>query len=345
MTTRTLPSPRTPDPAEAPPLRWGILAPGGIATTFAKALRARTRQHLQGVASRSPERARAFADAWDVTTVHESYAALVADPDVDIVYVASPHSEHHAQALLAIEAGKPVLVEKAFTRNTTEATEVVEAARAAGVFAMEAMWTKHLPHIDVVRQCLEGGLLGEVVSVSADHGQPLWPGGPQRMSDPALAGGAMLDLGVYPMHFSHFVLGGFTRVVASGTLTDQGVDASMGVVVHGAHGALGHLATTMAVRTPTTATVCGTRGRLQVGDGIFYAAGATVRLFDADGREVDAYRSDETEHGLHLQAAEAARCISDGLLESPVVPLADTLAVMEAMDDARAQVGVRYPGE
>jgi predicted dehydrogenase len=339
-----LPSPRVPDPAEAPTLRWGILAPGGIARTFAEALRGRTRQHLQAVASRSPARARAFADTWGVTTVHDSYAALVADPDVDVVYVASPHSEHHAQALLAIGAGKPVLVEKAFARNLREATEVVEAARSAGVFAMEAMWTKHLPHIDVVRRCLEEDVLGEVVSVAADHGQPLWPNGPQRLSDPALAGGAMLDLGVYPMSFAHLVLGGFSSVTASGTLTDEGVDASVGVVVRNAGGAVGLLGTTMAARTPTTATVCGTRGRLEI-DGDFYAAGATVRLHDADGREVGSYRSQETEHGLHRQAAEAARCISAGLLESPVVPLADTLAIMAAMDDARAQVGVRYPGE
>ena len=341
----TLPAPRVPDPAEAPPLRWGILAPGHIAKAFARALRARTRQHLQAVASRSPERARAFAAEWKVTTAHESYEALVADPDVDVVYVASPHSEHHDQALLAISAGKPVLVEKAFTRNLSEATEVVEAARAAGVFAMEAMWSKHLPHIDVVRHCLEDGLLGEVVSVSADHGQPLWPGGPQRLSDPALAGGAMLDLGVYPMSFAHLVLGGFSRVTASGTLTDEGVDATMGVVVHGANGAVGLVGTTMAAKTPTSAAVSGTRGRLEIGDEDFYKPGATVRLFDGDGREVDRYRSAETEFGLHRQAAEAARCIAAGLLESPVVPLADTLAIMTAMDDARAQVGVRYPGE
>jgi len=344
MTTTTLPAPRAPHPAEAPPLRWGILAPGGIPTSFAKAIRARTRQQLQAVASRNPDRARAFADAWDVATVHASYADLVADPDVDIVYVASPHSEHHAQALLAIEAGKPVLVEKAFTRNVVEATEVVEAARAAGVFAMEAMWTKHLPHIDVVRRCLEEDVLGEVVSVTADHGQHLWPDGPQRLSDPALAGGAMLDLGVYPMSFAHLVLGGFSSVTASGTLTKEGVDASVGMVVRNAQGAVGTLGTTMAAKTPTAATICGTRARLEV-DGTFYAPGATVRLVAEDGTELDRYRDTETEHGLHRQAAEAARCIEAGLLESPVVPLADTVAVLAAMDEVRAQVGVRYPGE
>jgi predicted dehydrogenase len=340
----SLPSPRVPDPAEAPPVRWGILAPGGIARSFARALRARTRQELQAVASRSPERARAFADEFEVTTAHESYAALVADPDVDIVYVASPHSEHHEHALLAIDAGKAVLVEKAFTRNLAEATEVVERARAAGVFAMEAMWTKHLPHVDVVRRALEQDLLGGVVSVAADHGQRLWPDGPQRLSDPALAGGAMLDLGVYPMSFAHLVLGDLASVTASGTLTDQGVDASVGVVVRNAAGAVGLVGATMAAKTPTTATICGPRGRLEI-TGDFYATGATVSLLDTDSNELDSYRSDETEHGLHLQAAEAARCLAEGRLESPVVPLSDTLAVMAAMDDARAQVGVRYPGE
>ena len=246
----TLPAPRTPDPTTAPTLRWGILAPGGIARSFATALRARTGQHLQAVASRSLPRAEAFAREFGVTTAYGSYAELVADPDVDVVYVASPHSEHHAQALLAIEAGKGVLVEKAFTRNATEAAEVVAAARRAGVFAMEAMWTRFLPHIDVVRQCLEQGLLGEVCTVTADHGQQLYPDGPQRLADPALAGGALLDLGIYPMSFAHLVLGGFTSVTATGQVTDLGVDAQDAITVTSAAGGLGLLGTTMLANGP-----------------------------------------------------------------------------------------------
>ena len=250
MSSLTLPPPRTPDPGEAPSLRWGILAPGGIARSFATALRAGSGQQLQAVASRSLARAQDFADDFGIDTAYGAYEDLVADPDVDVVYVASPHSEHRAQALLATAAGKPVLVEKAFARNATEARDIIESASAAGVFAMEAMWTRFLPHIDVVRRCLEDGVLGEVHTVHADHGQQLYPDGPPRLSEPALAGGALLDLGIYPMSFAHFVLGDFVDVTATGTRTDSGVDAQAAIGVTSSTGAMGVLGTTMLTKTP-----------------------------------------------------------------------------------------------
>jgi len=344
MPSLTLPPPRTPDPREAPALRWGILAPGGIAHSFATALRAASGQQLQAVASRSPERAQAFADEFGVSTAYGSYADLVADPEVDVVYVASPHSEHRAQAMLATAAGKPVLVEKAFARNANEAREIVESASAAGVFAMEAMWTRFLPHIDVVRRCLEEGLLGEVHTVHADHGQRLYPNGPARLSEPSLAGGAMLDLGIYPVSFAHFVLGDFVDVTASGRRTDQGVDSQASIGVTSSRGAMGVLGTTMLTKTPTTAAVCGTEARLEI-DGDFYGPRAVVRLVAPDGTELDRYTNADTTHGLHFEAAEVARQISAGASESPLMPLAETLTIMDALDDVRAQIGVRFPGE
>lgn len=344
MPTLTLPAPRTPDPREAPSLRWGILAPGGIARSFATALRAGTGQQLQAVASRSLDRAQAFADEFAVTTAYGSYEDLVADPDVDVVYVASPHSEHRAHALLATGAGKPVLVEKAFARNANEARDIIESASAAGVFAMEAMWTRFLPHIDVVRQCLETGLLGDVRTVHADHGQKLYPNGPARLSEPSLAGGALLDLGIYPISFAHFVLGDFADVTASGTRTDKGVDAQAAIGVTSSSGAMGVLGTTMLTKTPTTAVVCGTEARLEI-DGDFYAPEAVVRLITNDGTELDQFSNDDTVHGLHFEACEVARQVTAGALESPLLPVAETLTIMDALDDARAQVGVRYPGE
>lgn len=344
MTNLVLPPPGTPDPTTAPSLRWGVIAPGGIARSFAAALRARTGQRLQAVASRSHDRADAFAREFGFTTAYGSYADLVADPEVDVVYVASPHSEHREHALLAIAAGKPVLVEKAFTRNAAEAAEVVQSARAARVFAMEAMWSRFLPHLDVVRQCLEAGLLGDVDSVFADHGQLLYPDGPRRLADPALAGGALLDLGIYPVSFAHLVLGGFSSVQAVGTLTDEGVDAQDAITVVGPSGALGLLGTTMRTKTPTTASICGTKARLEL-DGDFYTPRAVVRLVAPDSTELDRFQTPEPEHGLHFQAAEVARRVAGGELESPLMPLDETVAVMAAMDQVRAQVGVRYPGE
>ena len=167
---RTLPAPRTPDPADAPPLRWGILAPGGIANTFVEALHRFTRQRAVAVGSRSLDRAQAFADRHGIERAHTSYEQLVAD-DIDAVYIASPHSHHREHALLAIAAGKHVLVEKAFTRTASEAQDVVDAARAAGVTAVEAMWTRFLPTTDIVRQLLADGALGTLESFAADHGQ------------------------------------------------------------------------------------------------------------------------------------------------------------------------------
>jgi predicted dehydrogenase len=344
MSSLTLPPPRTPDPGDAPALRWGILAPGGIARSFATALRAGTGQRLQAVASRSLPRAQDFADDFGIEAAYGAYEDLVADPDVDVVYVASPHSEHRTQALLATAAGKPVLVEKAFARNAAEARDIIESASAAGVFAMEAMWTRFLPHLDVVRRCLEDGLLGEVHTVHADHGQQLYPDGPQRLSDPALAGGALLDLGIYPVSFAHFVLGDFVDVTATGVRTDSGVDAQAAIGVTSSTGAMGVLGTTMLTKTPTVAAVCGTRARLEI-DGTFYAPDAVVRLVATDGTELDRFSNPDTRHGLHFEAAEVARRVTAGDLESPLMPLAETRTIMDALDDVRAQIGVRFPGE
>jgi predicted dehydrogenase len=222
-----------------------VLAPGGIAHDWAEALHARTQSRVVAAGSRSLERAEEFASRFGVERAYGSYESLVEDREIDAVYVASPHSEHHDHALLALNAGKPVLVEKAFTRNATEAMAVVEAARTHGLLAVEAMWARFLPHFDVVRRCLEDGLLGEVRTVEADHGQLLYPDGPQRMADPALAGGALLDLAIYPISFAHLALGGFTGVQATGTLVDTGVDGSETIAVTGPDGAIGTLSSTM----------------------------------------------------------------------------------------------------
>lgn len=344
--TLTLPTPRTPDPMAAPVLRWGILAPGGIARGMAAALRARTRQEIVAVASRDLARAEAFATEFGVDRAYGSYAELVADPGVDVVYVASPHSAHREHALLAIEAGKPVLVEKAFARNAVEAAEVVAAARAQGVFCMEAMWTRFLPGMDVLRQALADGVLGEVETVFADHGQPLWPGGPQRLSDPALAGGALLDLGIYPLSFASWTLVGIESVTATGSVTDEGVDRQESMTVVGRGGGIGVLHATMAARTRTRASVAGTSGRIDLGDpGRSWYGPTSLELTSRDGAQAARWEPTDRDHGLHFEACEVARCITEGRLESELMPLDETVAIMGMMDDVRRQLGVTYPGE
>jgi predicted dehydrogenase len=343
MPDLALPAPRTPDPMDAPPVRWGVLGAGGIARGFVAAVRAGTRSDVVAVGSRAAERAQAFADETGVERAHGSYEQLVADPGVDVVYVASPHSEHRDHALLALEAGKPVLVEKAFTRNAAEAREVLDAAGARGLFAMEAMWTRFLPHVDVVRQVVETGLLGEVLTVMADHGQTLYPDGPERLSAPHLAGGSLLDLGVYPLSFTSMVLGPFDSVTATGHLTEAGVDAQVAVTVTGPGAGLGLVGSSMVTKTPTTAAVVGADARVEI-PGDFYRP-QPVRLLARHGEELDRWEPEVLEHGFRYEAAEVARCLADGLVESPLLPHAETLRVMEAMDEVRRQVGVRYPGE
>jgi predicted dehydrogenase len=340
----TLAAPTVPDPMEAPPIRWGVLAPGKIANVFADAVHEGTRSRVVAVGSRSVERAREFAGRHGVERAHGSYADLVVDPDVDAVYVASPHSEHHEHALLALRAGKPVLVEKAFTRNLREADEVLAAAEAAGLLAAEAMWSRYLPHYDVIRRTVEAGTLGEVVIVDADHGQLLWPDGPARLSQPELAGGALLDLGVYPVSFADHVLGGLEGVTAHGTLTELGVDATTAIGARGPGGALARLWCSMAAATACPARVVGTRARLEV-EGRFYDVKSRVRLIGPDESVLDEFVPTVADHGFRFEAAEVARALAAGRLETWSMPWAATRRVMGAMDEVRRQVGVGYPGE
>jgi len=340
----TLAAPTVPDPMQAPAIRWGVIGPGGIANVFADAVHEGTRSRVVAVGSRSAQRAQEFATRHGVERAHGSYDDLVTDPDVDAVYVASPHSEHHDHALLALRAGKPVLVEKAFTRSLREADEVLSTAEDAGLLAAEAMWSRYLPHYDVIRRTVQAGTLGEVVIVDADHGQLLWPDGPARLSQPELAGGALLDLGVYPVSFADHVLGGLDSVTARSTLTDLGVDATTTIEASGPAGGIAHLWCSMAAATSCPARVVGTRARLEV-QGRFYNVKSTVRLIGPDDSVLDEFVPSVTTHGFRFEAAEVARALAAGRLETWSMPWAATRRVMAAMDEVRRQVGVVYPGE
>ncbi len=338
-----LPPARTPDPSDAPTLRWGVLAPGRIAGAFVDAVRRHTRQRVVAAGSRSAERAAAFAAEHGIDRAHSSYDQLVADPEVDIVYVAAPHSRHRALALLAIAAGKHVLVEKPFARNASEAAEVIAAARSAGVAAMEAMWTRFLPQSDVIRQLLADGVLGEVTTVLADHGQYFDVDPTSRLFAPELAGGAMLDLGVYPVSFASSVLGTPDAVTAVGDRTGTGVDAQVSMVlVSGAAQAC--LNTNLRARTPTTASISGTAARLEIGDPFYAPAPFTVT--SRTGEVLARDRDPVTNHlGMCYEAAHLATLVAEGRTESPLYPLDETVGVLGTIDEVRRQVGVAYPGE
>lgn len=329
------------DPRTAPSIRWGILGAGNIAGTFADAVNSQTRSPLVAVGSRNRDRVERFATAHGIPTTHQGYRALVEDPQVDAVYVATPHSEHRAHALLAIAAGKHVLVEKSFMRNTGEAEEVFAAARAAGVFVMEAMWTRFLPHIAALRQVIAAGEIGEIVSLTADHGQWFAPNPKSRMFDPKLAGGALLDLGVYPVSFAHDFLGVPDAVTAVGALTDTGVDGQVAIVLSYPDGVQASLSTTLWAATPTTAVISGTEGHIFV-EGNFYAPTSfTVRR-----RDGARWTFDRTESkGLQYEAAEVARRVVAGETQSPAMSWDNTIAVMRTLDEVRSQIGLVYPGE
>ena len=326
-------------------LRWGVLAPGRIAGGFVWALHHHTSQRVHAVASRDVTRARRFAAEYGVDHVRDSYEQLVADPDVDIVYVASPHSEHKRQALLAIAAGKHVLVEKPLALDAAEAREIRDAARAAGVFAMEAMWTRFLPRTLVLEQLLRDGVLGELQLVTADFGFRFDFDPESRLFNPALGGGALLDLGVYPIWFAHFALGTPRRVLATGRPAQTGVDGQCALVLTGDTGAQALLHTTLFATTPGEASLSGTLARLRV-ESSFHAPGGFALESPATNQRL--HWSDTSglreSAGLAWQATAAARHIAEGRTESPLHPLERSIAVLETIDAARAQLGLATAG-
>lgn len=327
-----LPVTRIQDPRLAPPLRWGILAPGFIATAFVDALAKHTDQVVVACGSRSLARAQMFAATHRIARAYGTYEQLVTDPEVDAVYVASVHSRHAEHALMAIAAGKHVLVEKAFTQTAAEAETVAKAARNADVTAMEAMWTRFLPHIDVVRQALADGLLGDVEIVTADHGQAFAEDASHRLYDPDAAGGAMLDLGVYPVSFAHFVLGTPTRVASRVTMAFTGVDRQVSAVFDGYENPNSHalINTTLAAKTPTTATISGTLARIEI-PGPFYAP-QQIRLITREGAVAESAPPTIHAHeGLCFEAAHFASLVAQGRRESPLLPLDESIAIMALM--------------
>lgn len=346
MDTQTLPAP--PDPLAAPPLNWAIIGTGGIATRFATEIPALTRSRVVAVGSRTPAKAAQFAARHGITR-SGTYAEAVAGPDVDAVYVATPHSEHRDHALVALAAGKPVLVEKAFTRCRRQAEEVFAAAAAANLFVMEAMWTRFLPVAVAVRALLEAGALGQLVAFSADHSQSLEH--VERLVRPELAGGALLDLGVYPVAFAHDLLGRPQAVAALGHRLPTGVDATSGIVLQFAD-AVAALTTSLRAAGAQGASLVGTAARLDIA-GPFYrrtdftvtCAGQTHQWREATGPQTPAGRAEAAglEGGFEYQAAEVARCLAAGRTESAVMPWQATLEIMDIMDEVRRQLGVEYP--
>jgi predicted dehydrogenase len=321
------------------PIRWGFLGAGGIAASMAADLH-HGNNLLYSVAARDAARAAAFAARFGARHSHGSYRALIEDPDVDIVYVATTHPLHREQALRAIDAGKPVLVEKPLALNAAQAREVLKAARDKGVFAMEAMWMRANPLIVRAREMVADGMIGDVVAVQADFSieHEFDPG--HRLYDLANGGGALLDLGVYPMHFAWLFLGRPDTQQVLGTLSPTGADAIVATQWGYASGATAQLRCAMTAWTPGRAVIAGTTGSISV-EPWFIRPERLVVTVNGGGES----RVEGEETGYGPQIEEVERCLREGLLESRLVPHADTIAILEMIDLARADLGVRYPGE
>jgi predicted dehydrogenase len=323
-------------------LRWGVVGTGKIAGSFVRDAGFLPDAQIVAVGSRSQESADRFGEEHGVPRRHATYQALVEDPDVDAVYVATPHPLHAENALAAIAAGKHVLVEKPFTMDAAQAASVVAAAREARVFCMEAMWTRFLPHTVRIRQLVADGAVGEVRTVSADLGMNFPPDPANRLYAPELGGGALLDLGIYPVSWVFMVLGTPTSVTAVADPAFTGVDGQTTAVLRYPDGAHGIATCTLWAWTPGRAWIAGTEGLIDV-EGSFHSPTAfTLRR----GRHGEPERFEAPQDlagggkGLRFEAAEVARCVAEGLLESPGMPLDETVEIMRAFDEIRRQTAI-----
>jgi predicted dehydrogenase len=328
--------------ASSSALRWGILGPGGIARAFASDLRT-AGLDLVAVGSRSAESAGAFAADFDVARAHGSYEALVEDPEVDIVYIATPHPFHAEQAILALEHGKHVLVEKPFTLTGAEAAAVRDVAVERGLLAMEAMWTRYLPHMARVREVVQSGALGDIRALMADHTQLLPSDPAHRLNALELGGGALLDLGIYPVSFAWDILGEPLAITASARLGETGADTEIATVMSHVSGALSTSLSASRAAGPNTAHIIGTEARIDI-DRVWYNA-TSFRVVTADGTVLEEYASDVAGRGMQYQALAAEQYLAEGLTDSPLLPIDETVAIMSTLDEIRQLVGVRYPGE
>ena len=308
-----------------------MLGTGGIAREFTEDLLSHTDMAVTAVGSRSIEKAQSFREG---VTAYGSYEELVAS-DVDAIYVATPHQAHASNTILALNAGKPVLCEKPFAVNANEAKEMASVAKANNKLLMEAMWTRYLPHIQKVRELMHE--LGEVHNVQADHGQSLMH--IKRLTDPSYAGGALLDLGIYPISFAYFAMGKPEKITAKGVI-ENGVDLQTSAIFEYSGGRQAVINTVMNAKTPTTASINGTNARLELATSFYRPT--DMRLVYNDGRIVE-FKNEYRGHGLHEQAIYFEKMLITGKKDSELLPIAETISIMENIDEIRNQIGLKYP--
>lgn len=322
--------------------RWGILGPGNIAAKFAAGVAALDDQEVIAVGSRTQASADRFADRFEILRRHVGYEALVADPNVDAIYVATPHSFHHEHTLLALRHGKHVLCEKPFAINAAQAQEMVDEARRQERFLMEAMWSRFLPVIVETRRLVAEGAIGKVQMVQADFGFRASFNPASRLFDPALGGGALLDVGVYPISLATMLLGHPNRIAAIAALGATGIDENTGILLGFPGGEVAVLATTVRATTSQEAIILGDNGSIRIHSPWWVGNRLTLHRAGSDPEErLRPYLA----NGYSHEAIEVANCVRAGKLESETMSLDESVQIMAIMDEIRAQLGIKYPME
>jgi len=322
--------------------RWGILGTGGIATAFAKDLSFVENTEKTAVGSRTKESAVKFAEEHGVSRAYGSYEELVQDPDVDAIYIATPHPFHKENVLACLRAGKAVLCEKPFTINSGELEEIIQFARDKKLFLMEAMWTRFLPAIRKVREWIDSGKIGEVLLVKADLGfrarwEPEW-----RLLNPNLGGGALLDVGIYPIAFASMIFGTKPeKILSTAHIGETGVDEQFSILMSYPSGKTATLNGAFRMDLTNEAYIHGTEGYIRIPS---FNSAKSAFLYK-DGKEIATFHDDRQSAGYAFEMEEVGRCLNQGLLESPVVPLDESLEIMKLMDKIRGQWGLKYPFE
>ena len=322
-------------------MRWGIVSTGGIAEQFTRDVLRLPDHEVVAVASRSLDKANLFADKFAIKNRYGSYGEMFKDAEVDGVYVATHHPLHARDTIDALNAGKPVLCEKPFAMSLEETQAMVDAAKKNNLLLMEAMWARYLPHMIRIREIIKSGVLGEIISVRADHGQWFNLDPEFRLFKAELGGGALFDLGIYPISFASMVLGTPERVTARSTKAFTGVDGQTSIILEYKSGAQAILNATNLAATPNRALIVGRDARIEI-DRTFYTP-TTFRVINHKDEIIDGWDKRYSGHGLREEAIEFARCLKAGEKESPMLPLAETIAIMGTIDEVKKQIGLEFP--
>lgn len=322
-------------------LGWGILATGGIAETFTRDLQT-AGLNVVAVGSRTQEKADAFAGQFAIPRAYGSYQELVQDPEVDIIYIATPHPQHIDTALLALKAGKHVLVEKPFTLNADESRTLVRYAHEHNLVILEAMWTRFLPHIRRIHEIINSGALGTLQSVTAEHRQSLPTDPKHRLNSLELGGGALLDLGIYPISFAVDILGAPTSIEAIARFKDTGVDAETATIMHHENGAISTTVSALDCTGVNQAVINGSEARIVI-DPVWYTP-TSFRLEDYAGNIIEEFNQTVDGRGMQFQAFEMERLIKTGE-KSTIMSPDESIVIMETLDTIRKNIGLVYPVE